>query len=515
MARLRLALWPAGLTLGAIAEWSAYDGDPAATVADSLVGIALLAAGLVLWGRRPASHFGPIATAAAFAWFLGTFGGWLIYLHRGPLAHLVLTYPTGRANSRLERVSIAVAYTYAAVYPLAASDYVAIGFAGLLVAAAGARYVRSSGPERRARFSALIAAAGFAIVLFASAVTQIADTDSDRAVLLAYDAAVALTVLGLGTTLLRARWADAALTGLVVDLGEPGATGALRERLARTLGDPSLTVGYLIPETGRYVDEGGTPVELTGVPASRALTPIEEGGTTVAVLVHDAAVLDDADLVEAVASATRLAVSNVRLQAAVQAQVREVEASRRRIVQATDVQRRRLEVELRDGAERRLARMADLLDECGPRLHQVRADLDAARGQLRELARGIHPTSLIDAGLTMALTELAERSETPVELQISPQRWPQTIEAAVYFLCSESLTNTAKHAGAAEVRVSVAGNEDSVAISIVDDGVGGATVSAGSGLQGLTDRIEALGGSLAIESRSGRGTSVSAVIPVR
>lgn len=514
MPGLRQVLWPAGLVLGLVAEWVAYDGNPALTAADGIVGLALIAAGLVTWGRRTESGVGPIMIAAGFAWFLGTFGGWALYLHRGPLAHLVLSYPSGRARSRLERVSIGAGYAYAAAYPIAANDYATIAFAAGLVAVAGYRYAIAGGPERRARESALAAGLAFALVL-AFGATQPADADIDRAVLWAYDAVVLVIALGLSADLLYGRWARATVTGLVVDLGDPGSAGTLRERLARALGDPTLAIGYFLPEEGRYVDELGRAFEPYSAEPGRAITPIEEDGTSVAALVHDTAVLDDADLIGAVAAAARLAVSNARLQAEVRVRVAEVEASRRRIVQAADAQRRRLERELRNGAERRLAQMAELLDECGPQLAGVRDDLDAARSQLREFARGIHPATLTEAGPAAAIAELAERSPVPVDVSARPGRWPGAVEAAAYFVCSEALTNVAKYARASQVSILLEETDDRLSVRVVDDGVGGADPSAGSGLRGLVDRIEALGGHLRVDSPPGGGTRVTAEVPLR
>jgi signal transduction histidine kinase len=513
--RLQHALWPAGLALGVAAEWAAYDGDPALTAADATVGAALIAAGLLAWGRRPRSGVGPIMTAAGFAWFLGTFGGWALYLHRGVLAHLVLSYPSGHARSRLERASIVGAYAYAAIYPIADSDYVTIGFALALVAVAGRRHAVAGGPERRARLSALGAAAAFGSVLILGAVTQLANADVDRTVLWAYDAVVLLVGIGLAADLLWGRWSEATVTGLVVDLGEPGSAGTLRERLARALGDPTLEVGYFLSEQDSYVDEAGGSFELPVADARRAVTPISDGGTPVAALVHDAAVLDDEALVGAVASAARLAVSNARLQADIRARVADVQASRRRIVQAADAQRRRLERELRDGAERRLARMAELLDACGSQLDGVRRDLDAARSDVREFARGIHPAALTESGLAPALDELAARSPVPATVEAPPGRWAPAIEAAVYFVCSEALTNIAKYASASGASVMVSERGDCLRVVVADDGAGGADPSAGSGLRGLADRVEALGGRFEVASPPGHGTRVLAEIRLR
>jgi signal transduction histidine kinase len=513
--RLRQVLWPAALVFGIVAEWVAYDGDAGLTVADGVVGLGLVSAGLLVWGRRAQSGAGPIMTAAGFAWFLGTLGGWALYLHRGLLAHLILSYPSGHVRTRVERAAIVAAYAYAAVYPVADNDYATMVFAAGLVAVAGHRYAIAGGPERRARSSALAAGLGLALALAFGAATQLADADVDRTVLWVYDAVILLVAVGLAADLLYGRWAQATVTGLVVDLGEPGAAGTLRERLARAFGDPTLAVGYFLPEEARYVDELGRGFDPSGGVPDRAVTPIEEDGEPVAALVHDRAVLEDPELVRAVASATRFAVSNARLQAEVRARVAEVEASRRRIVQAADAQRRRLERELRNGAEQRLARMAELLDECGPQFAGVRRDLDTARSQLREFARGIHPAILTEAGPAAALAELAERSPVPVEVHAPPGRWTPAVEAAVYFVCSEALTNVAKYAEALRVTIQVEEDSDRVTARVADDGVGGANESGGSGLRGLADRVEALGGQLRVDSPPGGGTRVTAEIPLR
>ena len=159
--------------------------------------------------------------------------------------------------------------------------------------------------------------------------------------------------------------------------------------------------------------------------------------------------------------------------------------------------------------------MAELLDECGPHFASVRRDLAAARSQLREFARGIHPTVLTEAGPAAALAELAEQSSMPVTVNVPPGRWPPTVEAAVYFVCSEALTNVAKYAGASRVTIHVEEDRDQVRARVVDDGVGGADPSAGSGLRGLADRVEALDGRLRIDSPAGGGTRVTAEIPLR
>jgi signal transduction histidine kinase len=447
-------------------------------------------------------------TAAGFAWFLGNFGDWAVYLHWAVLAQLLLTYPTGRLSSSLERVAVPAAYAFAVVYPLVGrSGYATIAFAAGVATVAFSRYLSSSGPQRRARAAALGAACAYSLVLVVGAATRLGGVETERTVLWAYVVVVGLVALGLLADLLWGHWAQAAVAGLVVDLGEPGETGILRDKLARALGDPSLVVGYALGGADGYVDDSGRRVELPPPRAGRTVTPIDQDGERIAVLVHDPAVLTEPGLVESVAAAARIAVANVRLQAELQARVSEVESSRRRIVEAGDSQRSRLEEELREGPERLLAHVGSLVEGSDVELER---QLEAARTELREFARGIHPRTLTEDGLSAALSELAERSPIPVHVSAPPDRLGRSVEAAVYFVCSEALANVAKYANATQAGVRVDVRDGVVRAEVADDGIGGADPSLGSGLRGLADRVEALGGHFSVDSPEGRGTRVVA-----
>jgi len=507
---LRYALWPAAFVLGIVAE---SIGRPELAGLDAITGFALLGLGLAAWSLRPRSYVGPILGTAGVAWFIGSLWSPAVYLHRGPLAHLLLSYP-GRTllpTSRLDRAAIVAAYAYAAAYPVARDEYATIAFALGLVALSARRAVMAERPERQARLASLAAATVFGLVLTVAAAGRLVDVEAGRTVLLVYDLSVCLIALGLFADLLWGRGARATVTGVVVDLGEPATYGTLRDRLARTLGDPTLVVGYWLPDESWYVDEAGQPLELPVADAERAITPIDDDGRRVAVLVHDRGLLlDDPALVSAVASATGLAVSNARLQAAVRESVAEVEASRRRIVEAADDQRDRLGRELRSGTERRLLRVAELVGGIDPELEP---QVEAARAELEELGLGIHPRTLAVGGLGEALRELAERSSVPVTIGAPTERLPAAVEAAAYFLCSEALANVAKHARASQATICVTAENELLTVEISDDGVGGADPSAGSGLRGLADRVEALGGQLVVESPPGRGTRLVARLP--
>jgi len=519
---LKLALLPVGIAVGLAAEWASFEeGELALTTADLAVGWILIACGVVAWARRPESRVGALMSLAGFTWFLGTLFEPALYLHRGPLVQLLLSYPTGRLPTRLARAVVVVAYVDGAIEPLARNDWLTLGLSGAVAITAVQVFRSASGPARKAARPALAFALAFGAVLVLGAVERQAGWEADRAVLWVYDLVIASTAIVLLVDLLRARWADAVVTGLVVDLGAPVEGGTLRTTLARALGDPSLAVGYRLPETGSVVDDAGRPVDLPSPGSGRAMTVIDDRGEQVAVLIHDEGLLADRKLLESVAAAARIAVANARLQAEARVRADELEASRRRIVEAGDAQRRRLELELRLGAERRLDNVATLLEGArrtattdGEPILALETELDEARRELREFAHGVHPAALTERGLMPALIILAERSPVPVDVTGEVKRLREPVEAALFFVCSEALANTAKHAGASRVRIEARTELERVVVEVSDDGVGGANPSHGSGLRGLADRVDALGGTLRIHSPAGSGTVVVAEIPV-
>jgi len=517
-----LALLPLGVGVGLAVEWATYEGGSIDLVAaDLAVGIVLIGGGAVAWERRPESRVGAIMVLAGLTWFVGTAFEPALFLHRGPLVHLFLSYPTGRLPSRVARVVVAAAYLVSAVEPLSHEDAVTIVLAAAVALVAVREFASMSGTARKARGPALAAALAFAVVLAAGAAARRGGWEGD-AVLWAYDAVVAASAIALVVDLSRSRWADAVVTGLVVDLGAPDEVATLRGKLARALGDPSLVVGYRLHETGGFVDDAGRPVELPAPASGISVTAIEDDDERIAVLVHDEALLADPNLVESVAAAARIAVANAHLQAEARARAEELDASRRRIVEAADAQRRRLEEELRLGAKRRLDSVAALLADArktaapneGAAIAALEADLDAARDELREFALGVHPAALTERGLMPALALLAERSPIPVEVRGELGRIPAPVEATLYFVCSEALANATKHSEALRMTIDVRALHGGIMISIADDGVGGADPSGGTGLRGLADRVEALGGKFRVESPPGAGTRVVTEIPL-
>ena len=215
-----------------------------------------------------------------------------------------------------------------------------------------------------------------------------------------------------------------------------------------------------------------------------------------------------------------------RLNAELHVRLDELAASRARIVTAGDVERRRLERNLHDGAQQRLVSLSLSLrvalaklesDPTAARaaLAEAKDELGLAHEELRELARGLHPAVLAERGLRAAVEVLADRVPIPVEIAgIPDERLPEPVEAAAYYLIAEALTNVTKYARASTVRIRLAASDRTVVVEVSDDGVGGADPASGTGLRGLADRVEALDGSLAVESPIGAGTSLRAELPV-
>jgi signal transduction histidine kinase len=229
--------------------------------------------------------------------------------------------------------------------------------------------------------------------------------------------------------------------------------------------------------------------------------------------------------VQSVCAAAALTLENARLQAELRARLAELQASRARLVEATDTERRRIERDLHDGTQQRLVSIAMALGlaesklaadrpAVQPVLREARDALAVALAELRELTQGIRPAILVERGLAAALDDLSRRAALPVRLEVAVGgRLPEQVESAGYFVASEALANAAKHSHASEVRL-VAAEEDGVLVlEIADDGIGGASTSGGSGLRGLADRVEALGGRLTVSSPPGRGTTLRAEIP--
>jgi PAS domain S-box-containing protein len=780
-------------------------------------GLLFVASGLVARYRRPQNRMGLVMIAAGFAWFLGslTQSNVPVVFSLGTaandvpwafFAYLILSYPTGRLEDRADRIVVAVAFFITLVlrpvwvlfndlrqthpdapanaflvqhretFSNAVETTIQVTALGLITAAIvilSRRWRAAPAPMRRALAPAYLAF-GTTIVLLALAVfLQALDVAANEVVFWAALAALLTVPLSFAVGILRTRLARAGLSSLVLELSEGRRGPELRDAISRALGDPSVEVGYWLPEAKTYVDHDGRPIPGEGEDDGRAGKIVERRGKPVALIVYDASFGSDRELVDAVGAAAALALENEqRVRALAESEARqrallaalpdlmfrmsrdgvyleyrgnerdlavspedlvghhidevlpreaaeaimrcvskvtpgnvqsveyqlrigplnrhfearivasaddevllivrdisdrkrsevqlrrlqdelrrrlddlrrerdfvrsvveaapslfclvdrdgrivrfnrslaktlaieddatvrgrlfwevfvapderdevrrnflarpgenetrwvtaggdelivawrstalvdeageprslitgmditerkrheeEIRSSRARIVDAASAERRRLERNLHDGAQQRLVSISLFLrlaegkvktdpDGAEQLLRQAGEELARALEELRELARGIHPAILTDRGLEPALQSLVTRSPVPVTLAEAPEeRLPENVEAAAYYVVAEALTNVAKYANATTATVRVARDNGRAVVEVADDGIGGADPSAGTGLRGLVDRVEALDGRLEVESAPGAGTRIRAEIPV-
>lgn len=544
----------AGLAVGALGVHEQIAGTR--VIADLALGWALTAAALVVleqprWRRARwlLLATGLAVLAADLQWAhssaLWTLGALLEQLWVAALALLVLTFPELRSWPRPAQLLIACAFAVAlggqllgafvdpeprSLLSVTSDPGLAHAvdrvqeIAGLVLAVVALflvlrRLLVLRGAARRSQGPLLVAAAatGLMGLVWLGWVTA---TDASVPWLETIARAVAVSVaIGIVAGILWSRLRRPEASELVVEL-QAQTAATLRERLARALGDPTLEVAYRLGD-GRYVDAGGRPVELPRDP-DRAVTPVTAGGVEVAALVHDPALLDEPALVESVRATAALVLENERLAAEVRSQLAEVRASRGRIVAAADGERLRIERNLHDGAQQRLVTLSVALGleashadpAAADALSRAQDEVEQAIAELRELARGIHPTLLRDEGLQAAVEALARRAPLPVTVQGTlTDRLPDPVELAAYFLVSEALTNVAKHATATQASVLLEREPGLLRVTVADDGAGGARMTAGSGLAGLRDRLDALDATLAIESPPGQGTTIRAELP--
>ncbi len=511
---------------------------------------------------------------------------WFEALNQAILVHLILAFPAGRLGSRPARLVVGAAYANVLVlgflraatfdiFGLKALGYTHQGILGLWVNGnlyssvtrvyqavwvaillvvlemLLGRWRAASRPTRRALAPVWFAGSVVAVSLAVAAPTLVGSLSSwqvgvcctgglapstiplvfipaglQQALFWLARAGQILVPVAFLFGLLRMSLARMGVSDLVRELGESPAPGRLRDAMAKTLGDPSLEVVFWIPASSEYVDIEGKPISLPGVSSNRSVSVIERDGEPLGALIHDPALDEQTDLIRSAGAAARLAMENERLHAEVKAQLEEVRASRARIVEAADAERRRVERNLHDGAQQRLVNVSLSLRLAQDRLEhgsdpaastaiqEATGELRTALVELRELARGIHPGILTEEGLDAALESLAERSPVPTTIETdSIGRLPAPAEATAYFVVSEALVNVAKHARATRATVGLTAADGMLLVEVGDDGIGGADPSRGTGLRGLADRVAAADGRLVVESPPGRGTRVVAEIP--
>jgi signal transduction histidine kinase len=572
--RALLALGAVGFVTGAVplALALANEGGHQRTliaVTGPLIGWAFIGTGIFAWLRQPENRFGALMTAVGFSSCLAGLrvstdpwvfivGLLFITSQWALLYHMLLAFPGGTLHSRVERLMVAGMYFSAWVVhpvqvlfqdttmlgfpenPLLVADdgdlsrtlsrsrfWLALALLGALAVVLGRRWAAASRSERPALGPVLITGGAVMALLGVWYAAILAEVDQDVVQALEDARYVAMCTVPFAflAGLLRSRVAGAsAVSEVVARLGDPNVRrSGITEALADALDGTSLELVYRCAD-GRYVDDAGRPVALPPESPERAVAPLETGDESSVMLTYDPAREDERELVHAVVAAATLSLENERLAADLRAKVEEVSASRARIVESGDAARRRLERDLHDGAQQRLVSLALTLrmlggridgdPEAGRQLDAARRELDQALEELRELARGLHPSVLSERGLAAALDGLAHRAPLPVELEAMPgERLPDRVESASYFVVAEALTNVAKYAQASKASVQVSRANGEVVVEVSDDGVGGADPAGGSGLRGLLDRVSALGGTFEVDSRPGEGTTVRAAIP--
>jgi signal transduction histidine kinase len=569
---VRVAAGLAGLAVaaGALAvaegpgQGTTYAGRSAAGAALALSsGLALIAAGLVIGLSPGLRRIGELAVLAGLAWFAPVWVAWqdgpalvpslaaVIGGFTFPLVvHLVLSYPDGRAGSPLARALIAVAYgealVTAAVLALFRDPYLdpaclancnanvflvyrmpslaravenadrwfAVAAAAAFIAFCGARLIAGSRPARRRLWPVYVPAIVLAGAVAARAVTlqRTVVEDPFNTVLFTIFAVASTAVIvlaaGLVAGVARTRVERRAITRIAVNIGEAPTLGALQSALAEALRDPDLQIAYWLPGAQRYADATGRTVPEPVARPGRTVTRLTREGRRVAVVAHAGTV---PGLESHLGPAIVLGLENERLQAELLAQLDELRASRARIVETADAERRRLERDLHDGAQQRLIALfydirlarasAEAVGDTTVQTALARAAEETQRAleELRELAHGIYPAVLAEAGIAAALATLADTAPLPVEiLQTDDRRCPAAAEAAAYFTVAEAVEDAACR-GAGHATVTVVREGGQLIVTIQDDG----TARAAS-LITLADRVGALGGSLLIQPTSCR-----------
>ena len=317
------------------------------------------------------------------------------------------------------------------------------------------------------------------------------------------------------------RWSRPELAALVIDLESDGAE--LQPAIAKALGDPTLQV-LTSPDGLSLHSDAGNVIDPDRLPAGRSLTRIQSGNELVGALVHTAALQEQPDRLQSVAAAAGMAMQVSRLNQKVVAQLAEVDASRARILGASDSARRRVERDLHDGAQQRLVALGIRLqkarrmatsedaDELAGQLDEASSEVREIIREIRDVARGAQPALLAERGLIPAVDALAERAPVPVSINITSADLSLDMERTAYFVIAEGLTNVAKHAGANGAGVSMVCQNGLARITIEDDGTGGAAMTPGSGLEGLKDRVAAAGGNFTVSSGP-TGTTLEATLP--
>ncbi|NLP84688.1 sensor histidine kinase [Microbacterium sp. CFH 90308] len=521
-------------------------------------------AGLIAWKRRPSNGMGFLIVVAGFALYLGTLqntgvpvlvgiGAVCATIVAPALVHLLLAFPTGRLPDRTSKLLVASVYVVSLVFqaplylldpqgpfpPFAVADLprVAELFGLFQTAVATAlsvgvavvlwgRLRRADAAHRRVLIP--LFSYGIFAVLFMPLIAIVLDR-----VLLVHPyvrgyiqfAVLAGVPIAFALGTLRGGFAR---TGELEELGTwLGTASASKEplttALAHALGDPSLRLYFWAGDRGEFLDADGRVAPARTADSRRGWEKIMLDGRIIGAIDYDSALLADRKLVRTAGRIVAIEVERARLTAELRASQRALMQSRERLVEAADRERRRIARDLHDGLQVRLVLLALEAQQLATapsaavpeRATRLRVDIDAAAADVRTLVRDLVPAALVERGLAAAAEDLADRMPIPTQFEsdVEDGAIGDLVEATTYFVLTEALANVVKHAHATLARVRLAVEDGRVHLDVEDDGVGGASMGAGSGLRGLADRVEAIGGVITISSPRGKGTRVQAEVP--
>ena len=513
-ASLALGAWPAVLATGLFVLVTHYVHIAAGAPLDFMVletsfALLFLVAGAVAWQRRPTSFTGPILVLSSALWTLGSYAPtgiepiWAIgFAFEGyydvALAYLALTFPAERLAGRAR-----------VVWTLLLGAFLARSAGRLLLTDPPRTYPElfPDGPTNP--FAILESRVAFEIVEVASSVVILV--------------CVLLVAVIAARRLLGSRSLTRAVVGPVLVASVVAMAFAAVEAFDSAWSTAFGSSLLVVPEELGLLAGWIVPAGRAAVPLAFLLGTLRLRSTS-GPLAGVATRLARGDAPEEVDAALAAYIENRELADLLTAQLAELRASRARIVAAADAERQRIERALHDGAQQHLTGIAMRLEAArqasgtdpatARRLEAAAAELRDATNELRELARGIHPAILTEAGLEPALATLARRSAVPVDLRVELDgRLPTATEVTAYYVVAEGLTNVARSAHAARAAVTVERRDGGLAVEVRDDGVGGADARAGSGITGLQDRVRALNGRLQLDSPPGAGTTLEVWLP--
>jgi signal transduction histidine kinase len=566
-------VFPVAAALITVAFWPMWQQDPFLALGNEFLSLALVAAGLLLF-EEPVQQSATIMLIAAAALLaIGWVNRWnagplpLISVPASPLGIVLagwamFRYPYLPSEMRRDRRFFIIIFVWFVIGELAVivvsrpawNDFPAtawwpalhpdhplfevisrivpiggIAFAVIYMGLWLRRWRNSHGIARRlvtpiAIASAVVCAATIAELVIA--VTSASGRDLDQV----YEIEAYLQIgvpLAFAVSVMRRRFARTRIVGLLLSLQGPARLPSITHALRSVFEDPRLEIVdwpsvppvLQSPATRQACRVPEPPGSVNG----RLCLPIKSSsGEHLAAVLADPSLSPNDDLVQAALTASSFALENAWLDEALRAQLQEVRDSRRRIIEAGTAERRRLERDLHDGTQQRLLGLkimlataeADIGDGAARAVvSRIRTELGDVLDELRDLAHGIHPAVLSQVGLAQAVQSLADRYTTPVQVDLPAGRLAESAELTAYFVIAESITNAIKHADAGEVTVTGLLADGLLRIEIADDGRGGASMSAGTGIRGLADRVRGVGGDLVVESPAGRGTRIEARIP--